>query len=206
MSNVLVIKAHPLTGEESSSMKLMEQFIQTYSEKHGQESVEVLDLYNSYIPEVDETLLTAWNSLKAGAEFTSLSPEQQTAVSRFNELTEQFLAADKIVIANALWNLNVPTRLKAWIDTVNVSGKTFKYTATGPVPLTEGKKVLHIQSNGGSYDGQDFSSQFVKGILNFVGVEDFHQLFVEGVDHYPERRDEILGTALAKASAFATDF
>ncbi len=61
-------------------------------------------------------------------------------IARFNELTEQFLAADKIVIANALWNLNIPTKLKAWFDTVNVAGKTFRYTENGPEGLVTGKK------------------------------------------------------------------
>ncbi|WP_316396773.1 NAD(P)H-dependent oxidoreductase, partial [Enterococcus faecium] len=45
--------------------------------------------------------------------------DQSQKIARFNELTDQFLAADKIVIANALWNLNIPTKLKAWFDTVN---------------------------------------------------------------------------------------
>ena len=68
-----------------------------------------------------------------------------TKIARFNELTDQFLAADKIVIANALWNLNIPTKLKAWFDTVNVAGKTFRYTENGPEGLVTGKK--HCTSN-----------------------------------------------------------
>ena len=72
--------------------------------------------------------------------FETLSENQQQKVARFNELTDQFLSADKVVIANPMWNLNVPTRLKAWVDTINVAGKTFQYTAEGPKPLTSGKK------------------------------------------------------------------
>ena len=63
-----------------------------------------------------------------------------------------------------MWNLNVPTRLKAWVDTINVAGKTFQYTAEGPKPLTSGKKALHIQSNGGFYEGKDFASQYIKAV------------------------------------------
>ena len=48
------------------------------------------------------------------AQFETLSENQQQKVARFNELTDQFLSADKVVIANPMWNLNVPTRLKAW--------------------------------------------------------------------------------------------
>ncbi len=206
MTKLLAIKAHPLTPRESNSMKALEQFIVAYEKNNGKDTVEILDVFESDIPEIDNTLLSAWGLLRTGTDFADLSERQQSSVSRFNDLTDQFLAADKIVIANALWNLSVPTRLKAWIDTVNVAGKTFKYTETGPVPLTEGKKVLHIQSNGGEYNGNDFASQYVKSIMNFVGVQDYHQLFIEGVDHHPERGEEILQTALDSAAALGTSF
>ena len=110
------------------------------------------------------------------------------------------------MIANGLWNLNIPTRLKAWFDTINVAGKTFQYTETGPVPLTEGKKALHIQANGGSYNGQDFSSQYVKGILNFVGVNDVQQIFIEGADHFPEKTAEIIRAAIDQAETISLTF
>ncbi|WEG72880.1 FMN-dependent NADH-azoreductase [Vagococcus intermedius] len=206
MSNLLVIKAHPLSAEHSTSMKVMDHFISSFKASNPDASVEIVDVFTSDIPELDEALLTAMYSLKAGNDFATLTTEQQGLLTRFNASTEQFLAADRIVIANALWNLNIPTRLKAWVDTINVAGKTFKYTATGPAPLTEGKKVLHIQSNGGSYNGQDFSSMYLKGIMNFVGVNDYHQLFIEGIDHHPEDSDKILAAAFASAADLAKTF
>ena len=202
MSKLLVIKAHPLTAEESRSVAALEVFVDSYKKTNPNDVVEVLDLYNEFIPEVDAELLSAWGDLRTGAEFTTLNADQQTKVTRFNELTDQFLSTDKVVIANALWNLNVPTRLKAWVDTINVAGKTFKYTETGPVPLTENIKALHIQSNGGFYEGKDFSSQFIKTVLNFVGVKHVDQVFIEGVDHYPEKAAQILADAHAQAAEF----
>ena len=50
----------------------------------------------SEVVEIDEELLSGWEALRAGAEFTSLSESQQQKIARFNELTEQFLAADKM--------------------------------------------------------------------------------------------------------------
>ncbi|MDF0478686.1 FMN-dependent NADH-azoreductase [Vagococcus sp. PNs007] len=207
MKKLLVIKAHPFTGEQSTSMKVLEKFMDVYqAENANTATVQLLDLYTEDIPEIDHTLLSAMTALKTGSDFSELTAEQQAKMNRFNELTDQFLDADQIVIANALWNLNIPTRLKAWVDTINVANKTFKYTATGPAPLTEGKKVLHIQSNGGMYDGKDFASMYLKGIMNFVGVTDYHQLFIEAIDHHPEQRDEILGKALDSATAIAKEF
>ena len=206
MSTLLAVKAHPLTGEDSKSMKVFYTFLDSYKKSNPEDEIVVLDLFNEDFPEIDLDILTGWNDLRSGKEFTALTASQQKKIARFNESTEQFLAADKVVIGNGLWNLNIPTRLKAWIDTINVAGKTFRYTETGPVPLTEGKKVLHIQANGGVYEGQEFSSQYVKGILNFIGVENVQQIFVEGADHQPDRAEEIVATAVKKAEELALTF
>lgn len=206
MSTLLAVKAHPLTGEDSKSMKVFYTFLDSYKKSNPEDEIIVLDLFNEDFPEIDLDILTGWNDLRSGKEFAALTASQQQKIARFNESTEQFLAADKVVIGNGLWNLNIPTRLKAWIDTINVAGKTFRYTETGPVPLTEGKKVLHIQANGGVYEGQEFSSQYVKGILNFIGVEDLHQIFVEGADHQPDKAEEIVAAAVKKAEELALTF
>ncbi|AQP54451.1 FMN-dependent NADH-azoreductase [Vagococcus penaei] len=203
MSNLLVVKAHPLSSAESKSLMALEAFIDSYRTENPTDTITVLDLYDEFIPEIDRDMLLGWSSAAQGNDLTE---EQANKIARFSELTEQFLAHDKIVIANPLWNLNIPTRLKAWIDTINVAGKTFKYTETGPVPLTENKTFFHIQSSGGIYAGQDLSAQYLKNILNFVGVTDTGTLFIEGIDHHPEQREAILSQALADAREAAKNF
>lgn len=206
MATLLAVKAHPLTNEASKSMKVLYAFLDSYKKSHPEDDIITLDLYHEDFPEIDHDIMTGWQALKAGKSMADLSEAQQRKITRFNASTEQFLAVDKLVIANGLWNLNIPTRLKAWFDTVNVAGKTFRYTETGPVPLTNGKKALHIQASGGAYAGQDFASQYVKGILNFVGVTDIQQVFIEGADHQPERTDEIIAESIAKAEEISLTF
>lgn len=207
MSNLLIIKAHPLNKEHSRSIKTLETFVESYQTQHPEDNIKEINVYTDFIPEIDEDILLAWKSLQSNEiAFNELSADQQMKLARFDELTEQFLVADKLVIANALWNLNLPTRLKAWVDTICVAGKTFKYTATGPQALTSGKKALHIQSNGGVYNGQDFSAQYIKSILNFVGISQVDQLFVEGIDHHPEQAEELMAQAYEQAQKLATQF
>ncbi len=206
MSNVLIIKGHPLTAKESRTLQGLETFITTYTEKNPQDNLEIVDVFHDYIPELDETLLSAWTALRSGTEFTALASEQQKAVSRFNELTEKFLAADKLVIANPMWNLNLPTKVKAWIDTFMVAGKTFRYTQEGPVGMISNKKALHIQSNGGVYGGTDPGSLYLNGVLSFVGVEEIKGAFIEGLDHDPEHADELLEKALENIKQLALEF
>ncbi len=45
-----------------------------------------------------------------------------------------------------MYNLMIPAELKSWVDTVNVAGKTFKYTAEGPVGLAKWQKSLALTS------------------------------------------------------------
>ncbi|GAX47968.1 FMN-dependent NADH-azoreductase [Pseudolactococcus reticulitermitis] len=206
MSHTLVIKGHPLTAETSFSLKALDQFLSTYEAAHPSDTVTILDVFADNVPEIDADLAAAFNALASGTEFASLSAEQQAKVARFGELTDQFLAADKVVITNPLWNLGVPTRLKAWVDTINVAGRTFKYTAEGPIGLAGGKKVLHIQANGGVYNGNDASSQYLNSILNFIGIDDITSVYIEGHAYDPERADDILADALAKVDSIAKEF
>ena len=206
MANVLIVNAHPLTAENSQTVTVLETFIEAHQASHPEDVFTTLDLYHMDLPEIDSDLLLAWQSLQKGAVFTDLTTAQQEKVRVFNEFTDQFLASQKIVIANALWNLNIPTRLKAWFDTINVAGKTFKYTADGPIGLVTDKKALHIQSSGGTYQGQDFSAQYVKGILNFIGITDFDSIYIEGADYDPEKAPEITDKAKEMARSLAAQF
>lgn len=206
MSNVLLVKGHPLTSASSFSIKGLEAFKAAYTAANPTDTITVLDIFTDNVPEIYADIASAFNTLAAGEAFDTLTPEQQAKTARFGELTEQFLAADKIVIANPLWNLHIPTRLKAWNNTINVAGKTFKYTAEGPVGLATGKKVLHIQANGGVYGGNDFASVYINGVLNFIGIDDITSVYIEGHAYAPEQADAILSDAVAKIETIAKTF
>src|SRR5215204_4687086 len=65
---------------------------------------------------------------------------------------DEFLTADTIVIGAPMYNFNISSQLKAWIDRIAVAGKTFRYTAEGPEGLTGDKRVIVAVSRGGFYD------------------------------------------------------
>ncbi|MDR0920913.1 MAG: NAD(P)H-dependent oxidoreductase [Lactobacillales bacterium] len=206
MSKVLVVKGHPLTSEESFSVKGLDKFVEIYEANHPNDEVELLDVFHDNVPEIDADIASAFIELGKGTDFTALSEDQQAKVARYSQLTEQFLNADKVVVANPLWNGQIPTRLKAWFDTINVAGKTFRYTENGPVGLTEGKKVLHIQANGGVYSGSDSAAKFVDEAFKFIGVDDVQAVFIEGHAYAPDKAEEILSDSLAKIEEIAKEF
>ena len=205
MTKLLVVKGHPLTAEDSFSIKGLDTFVSAYKTANADDEVEVLDVFSADIPEIDQDMASAFIAMQNGVDFTALSESQQDKVARFGAFTEQFLSADKVVIASPLWNLMIPASLKKWIDTVNVAGKTFRYTAEGPKGLATDKKVMHLQASGGMYNGQDTGSQYMKTIFEFIGT-DFYSLSVEGHAYQPEKAEEFLAEFLGKVETAAQEF
>ena len=73
MTKILVVKAHPLTGAESKSVAVADEFLKQYRKQNPDDTIEVLDLFASYIPEIDKDLLSAMYALGGGSSFDSLS-------------------------------------------------------------------------------------------------------------------------------------
>lgn len=195
MATVLIVKAHPLDAQKSYAIRALEDFQTRYASLHPEDKIEVVDVFEDQIPALDKPLFEAMGAAKKGE---SISPEQAKQLDRYNALTQQFLAADKIVVVNPLWNLNVPSQLVSWVNTINVAGLTFKYGPEGSIGLVKGKKLLHIQSNGGVYAGQDPAAQYIKSIFEFLGFEDIHQVFIEGQSADPSQAQAIYDEAMAK--------
>lgn len=195
MSTVLIVKAHPLDAQKSYAVRALENFQARYVSLHPEDKIEIVDVFEDQIPALDKPLLEAMGAAKKGIE---VSPEQAERLDRYNALTQQFLAADKIIVVNPLWNLNVPSQLVSWINTINVAGLTFKYGPEGSIGLVKGKKLLHIQSNGGVYAGQDPAAQYIKSIFEFLGFEDIHQVFIEGQSADPSQAQAIFEEAMGK--------
>lgn len=207
MKKLLVVRAHPLDATASRTMRLTDAFLSVYRVANPDDLVEDINLYNQSVPEIDIDLLGGWQKLREGTPFTHLHELEQAKITLFDNYTMQFLSSDKVVIANPLWNLQVPTRLKAWIDTICVAGKTFAYSEDGtPVGLATGKKALHIQASGGVFEGKDPASQYVRTMLGFVGVNDFSEVVAEGMDYDPANADAIMDAALARVTEVARAF
>lgn len=202
MARLLIVKAHPLDSKASYALRALEDFIYLYQEEYPGDAIEEVDVFED-IPLLDKDLLEAMSLAKKGQV---LSQNQEKNLARYNQLTEQFLRADKIVIANPLWNLNVPSQLVSWVNTINVAGRTFKYGPEGSIGLIKDKKVLHIQSNGGVYEGKDAASIYIRDIFKFLGVEDIYQVFIEGQSAEPARAEEIYQEALEKLNALIPGF
>ena len=195
MATVLIVKAHPLDPQKSYALRAFEEIETRFASLHPEDMIEIVDVFEDEIPTLDKPLLEAMAAAKKGEEIAS---EQAEQLERYNAFTQQFLSADKIVVVNPLWNLNVPSQLVSWINTINVAGLTFKYGPEGSIGLIKDKKLLHIQSNGGVYAGQDPAAQYIKSIFEFLGFKDIQQVFIEGQSADPSQAQAIFEEAMGK--------
>lgn len=208
MSNVLFIKANNRPAEQAVSVQLYNAFLESYKASHPEDSVTELDLFAENLPYYDNTIMTGLFKLGRGLEATA---EERQAAEAVNAYFDQFAAADKIVIAFPLWNMTVPAVLHTYIDYLNQAGKSFKYTAEGPVGLLTGKKAAVLNARGGIYSegpaaAAEMAVNFVVKNLNQWGITDITQVIVEGHNQLPEQSADIVARGLALAKDTAATF
>lgn len=211
MAQVLYITAHPHDDTQSYSMAVAKAFMDTYKEVNPDDQVVHIDLYREHIPHIDADVFSGWGKLQTGKGFEELSSEEKSKVNRLNELSEQFISADKYVFVTPMWNFSFPPVMKAYIDSVAVAGKSFKYTEHGPVGLLTEKKAIHIQARGGIYSegpaaGMEMGHRYLDIIMQFFGVPSFEGVFVEGHAAMPDKAQEIKENAIARAKDAAHTF
>ncbi|WP_201716073.1 FMN-dependent NADH-azoreductase [Rossellomorea arthrocnemi] len=211
MAKVLYITAHPHDDTQSYSMAVAKAFMETYKEVNPDDQVIHLDLYREHIPHIDADVFSGWGKLQSGKGFEELTSEEQNKVNRLNELSDQFIGADKYVFVTPFWNFLFPPVMKAYIDSVAVAGKSFKYTEHGPVGLLTDKKAIHIQARGGIYsegpaEGMEMGHRYLNLIMQFFGVPSFDGVFVEGHAAMPDKAQEIKENAIVRAKDAAHTF
>ncbi|MBU3569588.1 FMN-dependent NADH-azoreductase [Priestia aryabhattai] len=208
MAKVLYITAHPHDESLSFSMATGKAFIDAYKEHNASDEVVHIDLYKENIPHIDADVFSGWGKLQSGSE---LSSHEQEKVNRLAELSEQFVTADKYVFVTPMWNFSFPPVMKAYLDSVAVAGKSFKYTAEGPVGLLTDKKALHIQARGGIYSEgpaaeMEMGHRYIGIMMNFFGVPSLDGIFVEGHNAMPDKAQEIKEKGIAEAKKLAQTF
>lgn len=211
MAKVLYITAHPLDDTLSYSMAVGKAFIDTYKEVNPSDEVIHIDLYKENIPQIDVDVFSGWGKLQSGSGFEELSEQEKAQVGRLGELSDQFVTADKYVFVTPLWNFSFPPVMKAYLDSVSVAGKSFKYTEQGPIGLLTDKKALHIQARGGIYSEgpaaeMEMGHRYLGVMMQFFGVPSFEGVFVEGHNAMPDKAQEIKEDAITRAKEVAHNF
>jgi len=128
------------------------------------------------------------------------SEEPDTDIRLTEELLQELQQSDTLVIGAPMYNFTIPTQLKAWVDRIAWTGKTFRYTPQGPVGLCTGKRAYVVSTRGGVYSTPDklpwdFQEPYLRAVLGFIGITDFHLIRAEGLALSPDSRDVAIARA-----------
>lgn len=144
-----------------------------------------------------------------GADIGDLDQAELNNLAESRVVLEEFMASDVIVIGVPLYNLSVPSSLKAWIDRMLVAGKTFSYGASGVVGLARGKRVILLLARGGFYgEGSpnarhEHAETYLRSIFSMIGIENLEVIVADGVDISPELRAAALKNAMGSIETLA---
>ncbi len=175
MSKVLLVHSS-IFGENSQSLGLARAFLKLYPHTSLVERI----LTPRSIPHLDSETFAAMRTPQS--ELTVL---QQQAVTLSDQLIGELETADTILLAAPMYNFSIPSTLKAWIDHVARSGRTFRYSEKGPEGLLKGKKVFVLMTRGGIYSNGnaslDFQKPYLTAVLSFIGLGDVTFIHFEGI-------------------------
>jgi len=186
-----------ISGEASVSRLLSAEATACLLRLHPQAQIAYRDLASDPIPHLD------------GNENSGCSSSLQ--VDADARVLEEFLEADVTVIGVAFYNLSIPSQLKAWIDRIVVSGRTFQYGADGVEGLAGGKRVILLIARGGVYrDGislapTEHAEAYLKSIFAFIGVADIEVIAAEGLALGEVARALAISTALEEVHALGAE-
>ncbi|WP_297893572.1 FMN-dependent NADH-azoreductase [Shewanella sp.] len=184
MSKVLVLKSSILGGYSQSAL-LVDHLVSQWENQGA--AITVRDLGGKdVLPMVDGEIASG---LRGGADLT---PRQQEMLDLSNALVEELKANDTIVITAPMYNFNIPTQLKNWIDFVARAGVTFTYTENGPKGLVEGKRVVLITTRGGAHKNSptDHIVPYLKTFLAFIGITEVEVIYAEALNMGPEANQQ----------------
>ncbi|GAB6927335.1 NAD(P)H-dependent oxidoreductase [Paenibacillus sp. JCM 10914] len=206
MDRTLIINAHPrVECEESLSLQVLEHFISEYQARNPENWIEQIDLYREYIPAIDVNLLNGWGKMESGDHLTE---DEERALGRMMGILQQFKQATHYVIAMPLYNFNVPSKLKDYMDNIIIPKETFRYTEHGSEGLlTDGRSIVVIQGSDGIYTENDwyseveYSHKYLKSMFAFMGITDYTIIRAQG--HAVLDKNDILAQGRSAATEIA---
>lgn len=204
MAHILHIDSSP-RSERSYSRTLSYEFITTWKTAHPDDTVTYRDLGHNPVPHVDEAWIAAAFTPKQAR-----TPELDKAIHLSDALVDEFLAADRYVFGVPMYNFNVPSTFKAYIDQIVRVNRTFAVENGGYKGLVEGKKMLIVTARGGSFQpgtpmaAYDFQEPFLRTIFAFIGITDVNFIHADNLATGDEAREQSLAesrTAIQQAVA-----
>lgn len=189
MKNTLIVSYTP--RQDSYTKVLVDEFLALANHKTN---ITFLDLVAT---PPDLLLADNLNLILSGnpSEFT---PNERERLRQNDLFIDQVLAADYIVIASPMYNFSLPATVKAWVDSIVASDKTFTFSENnGFKGLCKNTEALVLMVSGNTYSdaaSKEYFSPLIKTNFEFVGIPS-KQISASGVNQFPEQVSAIISKA-----------
>ncbi|MGD9264421.1 MAG: FMN-dependent NADH-azoreductase [Lysobacterales bacterium] len=194
MKRILFIHSS-LFGDDSAGTQIARSLVERLVAAHPGSTVSKIDLAQDALPHLDAEEFNSW-SMPAEQR----NEAQQALAARSDVLIEQLLAHDTLVLAVPMYNLGIPSTLKAWIDRVVRAGKTFTYTSDGPQGLAGGMQAYLVLTRGGSYRNTPLDTQtaYLESVLGLIGIDSVQTVYAESLNRSGDARENSVNGAMAR--------
>ncbi len=182
MKKILFINSCPRPRGISRTLRLSDYFLKCYTDKHPEYELTEIRLFDE-----DLRSLTAADIERRDALLQAGKTDDP-----FFRFAHQFVSADRILIGAPYWDLSFPSILKVYVEHLCAGGITFQYTETGSEGLSHFEKAIYITTSGGFIEGNDYGTEYIKGVLNFLGNGTFTACYAEGLDICGNDSEKIL--------------
>jgi len=210
MSRLLYLQTSP-RGKRSYSNRVGDAFAKAYRKSHSADEVVTVNLFEKDLPPFDGPAVQAKYVLLHGQEHTL---EEWGIWKQVEAVIEEFLAADKYLVAAPMWNFSIPYRLKLYVDNLVQPGYTFSFSPEeGYKGLVTGKPLCLVLARGGAYAGSaevealDLQRRYLETIFGFIGFTEIRSILVEPtLAEGPDKAREKLESAIREAETGAAVF
>lgn len=172
------------------------QLAQYLAEKLGG-TVSTVRAEDAALPTLDEKTLAWRTDCCAARDFDH----------DYFRFAKQFAAADTIVVAAPYWDASFPAALKKYIETVCVTGLTFRYSAEGfPVGMCRAKALYYVTTAGGRIFNDAYGFGYIRDLAqNMFGIREVHLIKAENLDVIGADTDAILRGTMADIDRIAEE-
>ncbi len=208
MSHVLHIDVSPM-GDHSVSRQVANAYVEAFTASHKDVAVVTRDLAADPVPHLDgETIMAGYIPAE------QRTPSQVAKFTYRMELVEEVKSSQEIVISTPMWNWQVPSVLKAWIDQIIIPG----VLDASSEAATVNARVTVVVAQGGSYKegaprhGWDYLTGYMKQVFGSMGVKDVEVILAEftlagvapGMETFVDNKKASIDAAIETAKARAS--
>ena len=179
---ILQILAHPDYNNKNRISNLLAELGKEELRKRYS-NITTLNLYDPecYIPVMDKHMFNY-----DGKELTQ---QEEADKIRQEELLNIWKNSDCVFIYMPLYNFNVVSKFKDFIDNIVIVNETFKCEIETMVGLDNtNKQVTFVITSGGEFDSHiqyvnlDFAVQYVRGVFSVIGINKVKIIRSQGLD------------------------